>query len=854
MTPAAAGPARLATLAVGALFFGGGCAALIYEVVWFQLLRTTVGASSISLALTLIAFMGGLGLGAWLAQHLPARWRPLHLYAAVEVAIGALGLAMPWVVPWVTMGYAELFGVGGMWALLGRAAVCGLVLLPPTVLMGMTLPVLARWFAATPRGVGRLSWLYAANTAGAVTGTLLAGFVLMRLTSLDTATAVAAGLNLAVAAAAFGLAFAVRDMDEAAPQAEDSKRQPQPTPRTAPVAPADGGVPVGWVLATIAMSGATALGAQVLWTRVLSVVFGVTVYTFAIILAVFLLGLAIGKVLGGGIARRTRRPAMWLGLCQAGLVLAIVWAYHAISQRVPRMEALWWRYIDDPWQDFAADLTRTAYAILPATILWGASFALAVRAAGWGRHASDAVVARVLAANTAGAIVGTMVFSFVGLGVWGSSLSAKLLTATAGAAGVVMIALAARHEPRPELPSVPYRKWRLRMSVAEVPSVLWLSGAATLRAGWAVVRRPAGAIVLGFVLMMLATLPTVPDALIVGGRYARTITGGINPLIDHAEGVAAPVGVSRQRDGDMSFWVSGKIVASSLPEDMRLQRMLGHLAALKHGEPRSVLIVGLGTGMTAGSFVLYPSVERIVICEIEPRVAELAELHFAHLNHDVLNDPRTQIVYDDARHFLATTDERFDIITSDPIHPWVKGAAALYSREYYDLVQDRLNPGGVVTQWVPFYETNREAIRSMIGTFCDAFPSGTIWHAGYMDRGNDVVMLAQPGKPALDLDALAERLDARPAIVADLVETDIKGFAPLAARYTASADDLGAWLDGARINRDRAPTLEYLAGLSIDEEVRTAVLLELRAQRTWPPTGAAIDPSRRRLIEALMKP
>ncbi|MEO0586485.1 MAG: fused MFS/spermidine synthase [Planctomycetota bacterium] len=845
------GPKRLATLAAGGLFFGGGCAALIYEVVWFQLLRTTVGASSVSLAITLVAFMGGLGLGAWLAPYLPARWRPLYLYAAVEVAIGALGLALLWAVPWVALAYGEVFGAGGTWALVGRATVCGVVLLPPTVLMGMTLPVLARWVAATPRGAGRLSWLYAANTAGAVTGTLLAGFVLLRLTSLDAATAVAAGLNFAVALAAVGLALATRTTD--ASQQADAPGQREPHGSAAESDEATG-VPVGWVLATIAMSGATALGAQVLWTRVLSVVFGVTVYTFAIILAVFLLGLALGKVLGGWLARRTRRPAMWLGVFQAGVVIATVWAYHAIAVRIPRMETVWRRYLDDPWEDFASDLTRAGYAILPATILWGASFAMALRAAGWGRQASDAVVARVLAANTAGAIAGTLVFSFVGLGVLGSSLSAKALTLLAAAAAVLILAVAVRHEPQPQLPPIPWKKWRLGMSVGDIPAVVWASGAGVFKACWEVLRRPAGVIALGFVLAMLATVPSVPDALIVGGRYERSITGGVNPLIDYAEGVAAPVGVSRQHDGDMSLWVSGKIVASSLPEDMRLQRMLGHLAALKHGEPRSVLIVGLGTGMTAGSFVLHPSVERIVICEIEPRVAELAGRHFAEFNHEVLTDPRTELVFDDARHYLSTTQERFDIITSDPIHPWVKGAAALYSRQYYDLVQDRLNPGGVVTQWVPFYETNREAIRSMIGTFCDAFPTATIWHAGFMHSGNDVVMLAQPDRRVVDFDSLADRMAAQPTVVADLAETDIDGFAELAARYTASAQDLAAWLEGARLNRDRVPSLEYLAGLSIDQEVRTAVLFELRAERTWPPPDAIVSEDRRLAIEPIMKP
>ncbi len=208
-----------------------------------------------------------------------------------------------------------------------------------------------------------------------------------------------------------------------------------------------------------------------------------------------------------------------------------------------------------------------------------------------------------------------------------------------------------------------------------------------------------------------------------------------------------------------SFHVCGKVEASTEPADMRLQRMLGHLSALVHPKPRSVLVVGCGAGVTAGSFLLHPEVERIVLCEIEPLIPKVVSVYFARENYDVVDDPRVEIVYDDARHYILTTQEKFDVITSDPIHPWVKGSAALYTREYFDLCKRRLNPGGVVTQWVPLYESNEDVVKSEIATFFTAFPQGTIWSNDIEGEGYDVVLLGRTEPLKIDVDALQQRLN-----------------------------------------------------------------------------------------------
>ena len=240
------------------------------------------------------------------------------------------------------------------------------------------------------------------------------------------------------------------------------------------------------------------------------------------------------------------------------------------------------------------------------------------------------------------------------------------------------------------------------------------------------------------------------------GRFMPT-KAGTSKVTYVGEGLNSSVAVSQEGVNTRFFHVSGKVEASTLPEDMRLQRMLGHMSALVTTRPRKVLVVGCGAGVTAGTFVKHPEVERIVICEIEPLIPKVVAQHFAAENYGVVTNPRVEVVYDDARHFVLTTREKFDIITSDPIHPWVKGAATLYTREYFEMCKQHLNPGGVVTLWVPLYDSTRDTVRSEIATFFDAFPGGTIWSNLYNGEGYDLVMLGQSEPTTIDVAGFERR-------------------------------------------------------------------------------------------------
>jgi spermidine synthase len=269
---------------------------------------------------------------------------------------------------------------------------------------------------------------------------------------------------------------------------------------------------------------------------------------------------------------------------------------------------------------------------------------------------------------------------------------------------------------------------------------------------------------------------------------------------------------------------------------MRLQRMLGHIPALLHPHPESVLIVGCGAGVTAGSFVLHPTIRRIVICDIEPLIPGVVATYFRDENYNVVHDPRVQIVYDDARHYIATTSEKFDIITSDPIHPWVKGSAVLYSQEYFNLCRARLNPGGLVTQWVPFYEADRRVVQSQIATFFSAFPEGTIWGNDDEGFGYDTVMLGQAAPLRVDVVQLETRMsDPAYARVRDsLAPLGLGTAIELLSTYAGRQTDLHAWLASAEINRDRNLRLQYLAGLQLESHAGADAYGEMLGHRKFP--------------------
>jgi spermidine synthase len=779
------------------VFVASGCAALIYEVVWFHLLRLVIGASALSVGLVLASFMGGMFLGSLLFPRLVGPWHsPLRVYALLELGVGVFGLAMPLLLPAVRHVYVGLVGYGALGIAL-RALIAAVLLLPPTALMGATLPAIARRYAPGRRGMSGLSALYAANTFGAVLGCLLSGFYLLAQWDVWVATFAAVALNFAVAGYALLLARGAQ-----AGTAKAKVPLPLPSPQSLATTADERAV----FLAT-ALSGLTALGAQVVWTRLLTLLFGATVYAFSIILAVFLGGMGIGSALASFLLRRGVPAMRGLAVAQLALVPTLLLAGAVLVGVLP---------YSSPSAGVSVDVLHSLHVlraidvILPSAILWGMSFPFALAAASTRARDTGRSSGLVYASNTAGAILGALAVSFFAIPKLGTQWASQLLVLFAAlSAALLFFALA-----------------RSRREPAGVP---WLRGL------------PAPLFALAIGACAAALVPGLSTVFLAHGRNIWWVDPGDRyPYV--AEGAASTVAVHVAPNGFRNFHVSGRVEASNNPDDLRLERLLGHLSALVHPRPETVLVVGLGGGVTAGALTLHPEVKRIVICEIEPRVVGAAN-EFAKENYAVLSDPRVTLVFDDARHFLATTDERFDVITSDPIHPWVRGNSVLFSREYYAIVKDRLKPGGIATQWVPLYDTNEEAIKIQMRTFIDAFPQGTVWNSAVGGRGYDVVLLGSVEPLRIDVAAIERRM-AQPRIRQSLREVKIGTALDLLATYGTSGPDMQRWFAGTPVNRDFSLKLEYISGLAINQQRADPIYAHMTRDRTFPAEMFDADPER----------
>ena len=258
--------------------------------------------------------------------------------------------------------------------------------------------------------------------------------------------------------------------------------------------------------------------------------------------------------------------------------------------------------------------------------------------------------------------------------------------------------------------------------------------------------------------------------------------------------------------------------------------------------------------MTAGTFTLYPGIETITICEMEPLVPPIAAKYFKAENYGVVNDRRTKIVFDDARHYIFTTRDKFDVITSDPIHPWVKGSATLYTQEYFELVKSHLNPGGIVTQWVPLYESDSAVVKSEIATFFKVFPNGTVWHNDLNGEGYDVVLLGQVGETTIDLDAIQQRLEQpdHAAVLKSLRDVGFRSALDLFATFAAQSSDLAPWLHDAEINRDRNLRLQYLAGFRSNCQLGGVIFKEMVANSNFPDGLFTGSEASLRILEWMM--
>lgn len=771
------------------LIFLSGAAALVYQILWVKQLALIVGVDVYAVTTAVSAFFAGLAIGGGLFGRRADRVRrPLRLFAVLEAGTGTLGLTTTLVLARGAPTFVSLESMAGplAWALL--FVTIGL----PALLMGGTLPALVCARPPAKESIGRASGnLYAANTAGAIVGALTAAFLFVPALGVRGSAAAGAALNFIAAALAL---------------AADRRTKPRVPVEKAP-APQLQGIPLA--LGLYGLAGGVALGYEVVWTQAIVQFLSTRTYAFTVVLATYLMGLFLGSLLWSRLADRATRPWLVFGCLIAAAGASAVLMLASIGPWLP--EAQRWLGIvvlEATGSELARMCARFTLAssvvVLLPTLLLGAAFPVAVRLAG-GVDRIGRNLGAVLALNTAGGIAGTVLTGFVLVPAFGLVRTLGILAVAAAVLGAIAVARGAN-----------FRKPAL---VGAGALVLAVSGGAALVPG-----------------DLLARLLTKPR----GGTlvFYQEAPGGTVAVIEERASTAVfrrlyIQGISNSGDGMPSL------------RYMRLQALLPLL--IHRGEPRSALVIGLGTGITAGALLACDSLDRRVVAELLPAVARAATRFKG--NYGVAADSRVTLRLADGRRELLRSADRYDLITLEPPPPSAAGVVNLYSSDFYILARRRLNPDGLLAQWLPLPTQNEEDTRSLVRSFLDIFPHATLWTTEL----HETLLIGSADPIQLDAVRIAERFE-RPGVSTALQEVGVASSAALLATYITDRTGLERYAQNAPPTTDDRPRIEYAAGLRRGEFSR--VLPRVLAVGTDPTIAnagerlmAAIATERRRLLD-----
>lgn len=806
------------------LFFISGAAGLIYELVWMRELIFVFGGTTYAITTVLVAFMGGLGLGSFVAGRLSHRLRrPGVAYGVLEIIIGLYALAVSFLFAIGEPLYRALYPMvaeAPLLLTLARFVLSTLVLIIPTTCMGATLPVLVRYVTHTAGRLGRsVGTLYGVNTLGAVAGVAAAGFVLMPTLGLTHTTWLAAGGNLVIGLLA--LVLLRRRVEAPASSAmPDASTAMPPAPMTLANVDEISTVARRAVLIGYAISGFAAMAYQIAWTRALILSIGSSTYSFTCILAAFILGLATGSLAMARFADRWRNPVAVLGWLELaiGIVAMLIVPIH---ERVPLLvHALVSNYAQEYDALLLVEFLLVMAVTFVPTFLMGALFPLVIRALARRGEEAPAVTGRVYAVNTLGTIAGSFLTGFVlirsdVLGVQASIILACLLN------GLVGVALVTLSQPlRGELP------WG-RMGPAA--AALLVIPAVAFQAG----RWDAS---------VLTSAPFLER-----GSFAEFLRH--RRVHYYAEGVDMTVAVTYQEghEDSITLTVNGKPDASTLLMDMITQLNLGHIPGMLVPEGRSACVIGLGSGMTLSALSRYPSYETLDCVEISEEVIE-ADRYFAPYNYHVLTqDPRVRLIRADGRNHLLLTDQRYDVIVSEPSNPWISGVANLFTREFFTLCDERLTEDGVLAIWLHGYMMSVDGFRMVVRTLYEVFPEVSIWELW----DTDYLLVARRKPLALDATAFIERF-RQPTVITDLYRVGISHPGHMLGRYITSGETLRRWVDGAPVHTDDNALLEFQAPRYMylkEEQALARGFVEMQRDPLEDVLAAAGAPPPRDLVE-----
>lgn len=737
---------------LAALFFLSGCCALVYEVTWARQLGLVLGNTQEASAAVVAVFLAGLALGSVLGVRLAARsGNCLRTYALAELAAAFFALA-------ISQGY-NLLLQGGLVgpSPAGRALACAILLLT-TVPLGTSLPLILRASSpAVPAAV--LGRLYAANTAGAVAGCLIPAFIGFPYFGLTETVAAAAALNAAVGLVAFVLS-------QKLPAAGISPAADADLPgsKVAPGQTAtDEGRGAPALIAVFAfVSGFTSLSYEMLWLRMLRPVTSSSTYTFTLIVACFLLGLALGALIYSKAAAKSGGRLLvwlliWAQFLSAVLAELLLVCLPLIRPAASPIAFLFGLFVFERGASLLATSLITVACVLPASIAVGCAFPALCGLFMQARADLSRAVGLVYAANTAGSIAGALAMALLIIPALGTEKALDAVALTSSAAGLGALCLCRGIRPT------------LKCTVA----LAFLSLVAVL------VLMPADRFARSF--------PVSPGGAVLG--FAEDASSAV---------MAVDYGSFRK------LIVNGEPYSSTAMNGLRYMRLLGHLPLLIARGREDVLVVCFGTGTTAGAVACHADVRSLDIVDLSPAVIGMAKF-FSATNRSVLADGRVRVVIDDGRHFLAATDKQYDVVSFEPPPPCDAGVVNLYTSEFYQLVRRRLKPGGIMCQWVPMALESGQLWKMMVQSARVVFPHVSVW----VPNNREALLVASMAKPAVDWRKVDEGLRRSPKVKSSLAEVGFPDSWSVIATYAAGADRLASFVGDTKPLTDNRPALEF---------------------------------------------
>ncbi|MFP6575459.1 MAG: fused MFS/spermidine synthase [Pirellulaceae bacterium] len=817
-------PASRTDWLAGTCFFLSGFLSLVYEICWIRKSSLIFGNTTYAVSTVVAAFFGGLAIGSYLFGKVTKRnLSPIKTYAKLEIGIGILAALTPLLFHLVQAPFGAVYDqwlfnymnnlspLSGLMLPAFRMLLITACILPTSILIGGTLPLFCRQYVRQTSTVARpVGWLYGINTLGAACGCACCGFLMIPTLGIDTSIYLAAFLNLLVGLTALQLKMpaiipyvepVVEEVEEEEENAEVAPSEQQEAAEEVPAADSSDDEQQAdddddydddeeyyedepWTLSNPSrvmailffMCGFTALANEVLWTRFLSLILHNTVYTYTLTLTVILLGIVLGSILTASRFDRVQRHGLLFGCVQAANAILVL-----LAMLLPA--SFWAQWTNS--SDTSSQLYLIAAIMLVPSILSGMTFPLAIRFVVSEPSHAGVSVGRMVALNTLGGIIGSLLVGFIFLPNTGMALTLKWTTGVGLLAGV--------------------GSWML-LDTSTLR--LWL--------------------VIGSAFCWLAIPYVMPTDL------PRDYLNQDNNLVAFREGTGSTVSILR----DEAYNVLEIDRLWQGTTERTHQALAAHIPAILHERPEDVLVVGLGPGQTARRFLMH-GVKKLDCVEIEPSLVELLQLHGEDFQAEWLNDPAVSIIFDDGRNYITHTKTQYDIISIEIGQVFRPGLGSFYTREFYEAAKPRLRKNGILCQFIPIKFLTKEHFRSLVGTFVDAFPNSVLWY-----NTHELLLLGTPGDPIKLSPARLAAIELDERLHEDLAyaywggpDHYLNQRHVFLGGFLTGSTGLKKLSSGARRQKDNLPLLEYMKNLNLMERDFHKPIVELIQENLTSPAS-----------------